>query len=46
VVHFDAAFRGQCLSEVVKQSLQMLYNMGPAAEPKNDKAAMGSHPEP
>ncbi|KAJ1463908.1 hypothetical protein T484DRAFT_1872238, partial [Baffinella frigidus] len=44
-VHFDAAFRGQCLSEVVKQNLQILYNMGPSAEPKNDRAPHGVHPK-
>ena len=43
-VSFDAAFRGQCQSEEVKQMLQVLYNMGPKAEPKNELAPQTAHP--
>ena len=44
-VHFDPMYRGDKMSENVKQAITVSYNMGPNALPKNERAPQGVHPK-
>jgi hypothetical protein len=44
-ISFDPMYRSNKISEKMKQSVTVVYNMGPKVVPKNERAPQGVHPK-